>query len=371
MHAGGFAECSSYNQSVIKRMATTLASKGFVVFNVEYRRGRTPDRAIGSIYKTAQEHLAPYRAAQDIRGFFRSMIKRERNKSQFSDEWKIDTANIFIGGFSAGAFTALNVAWYTNSMINSLYSPAVTSTSSGNITTLLGSPDIDFYYGEPDLDFHDFYQPKIKGVCSMWGAIPMPYQPYNNENQQPLFFANSNLTPAILFHGYNDPVFPLLDRPPNYTRNVYLSPPPTSGGIDYNSVSNCVNTSAGIFKVNTSGSSADLINGSSYNIYKILTYYSKRCEIYVDCTMGHGLDDNCTSPPGCYGSDFGSGAINQDQTVDYMATRIAVFFQKVLHPPTTYGNTIFVECANNSIKCQVNTNCTNRSCSNQDIIFEP
>ncbi len=109
-HAGGFAECSNYQLYLITTLATDLAQKGFVVYDAEYRRGVVQD-TINGTYITVQQQLAPYRAEQDERGFFRSMIKKERNKSSFPTEvWRIDTNNIFIGGMSAGAFSALNVA---------------------------------------------------------------------------------------------------------------------------------------------------------------------------------------------------------------------------------------------------------------------
>ncbi|MBS1745718.1 MAG: hypothetical protein JST21_06085 [Bacteroidetes bacterium] len=235
MHAGGFGKCSSYDQYLIKALATLLAGRGFVVYNVEYRRGIDIDTVDNNKYTSVQQYKAPYIAEQDIKGFFRSMIKRERNKSQFNDEWRIDTNNIYMGGTSAGAYTALNVAIYDNAMINALYAPPI---ASGNIQYALGSPDVDFYYGKPDLDFYTFYQPKIKGICSMWGAIPMPYNPYNQLNQQPVFFANAHLVPAILFHGYKDIKFPLLDIPKG-NQNVYLSGMQNSLS-KYNSTTFCI-----------------------------------------------------------------------------------------------------------------------------------
>lgn len=360
MHAGGFGECSSFDLPLINDLAELLAERGFVVFNVEYRRGVVRD-SNNSDYTTAQQHLAPYRTIQDIRGFIRSMIKRERNKSQFNDVWRIDTNDIFIGGTSAGAFTALNVAWYTNSMIYSLYALPI---ASANIQQVLGSPDADFYYGEPDLDFSAFYQPKIKGLFNCWGAIPMPHAGYSNINNQPSFFASAHLTPAILFHGFNDDVFPFANLFPDFKQRVYLSPP--AAGYDFNTVSFCIRTEQGAFSVNDTANTADLINGSSYNIFRVLNAYSKRCEIHVDCQMEHGLDADGSG----YSSNFGTSATNQYQTAVYMASRIAVFFQKILHPPSTWGNMIFVECENTSKNCDTNTNCTNRNCNGDNIFPE-
>jgi hypothetical protein len=376
-HAGGFAECSNYQLYLITTLATDLAQKGFVVYDAEYRRGVVQDGVNGT-YFTVQQQLGPYRAEQDERGFFRSMIKKERNKSSFPDEvWRIDTSNVFIGGMSAGAFSALNVAWYTNAMTYSLFTPPITS---GSINSVLGTPDAeDFYYGEPDLDFYSFYQPKIKAVCSLWGAIQMPWNPYHNINQQPAFFANARLTPAIMFHGYMDPIFPLVDSMP-FPQAVNLSP---AIEPQYNTINYCINN--GPFSLNAFPNVTDLINGSSYNIYKILTYYSIKCELYVDCSMGHGLDDNCClSPPDkkknkktqqctddCnYGSNFGTTASNQAETTEYMSERIAVFFQKILHQSqSSFAHNIFIDCENTSHNCDANTNCTIQGCNGEPIDF--
>jgi hypothetical protein len=64
MHSGGFAECSTLDQPGINNMAEFLAQRGFVVFNVEYRRGIRQDSA-NLANTSAQQYLAPYRAEQD------------------------------------------------------------------------------------------------------------------------------------------------------------------------------------------------------------------------------------------------------------------------------------------------------------------
>jgi len=41
--------------------------------------------------------------------------------------------------------------------------------------------------------------------------------------------------------------------------------------------------------------------------------------------------------------------------------------RKILHPPGTYGNNIFVDCENISKNCTTNTNCGNRSCGSDNL----
>ena len=65
MHGGGISDCSHYvgvGQD-LESLLVGFVLRGFVVFNVEYRRGRILDQnaAFGSV----QQELSNYRAAQD------------------------------------------------------------------------------------------------------------------------------------------------------------------------------------------------------------------------------------------------------------------------------------------------------------------
>jgi hypothetical protein len=198
----------------------------------------------------------------------------------------------------------------------------------------------------------------------MWGAIPMPWAAYHTLASQPSFFSDANLTPAIFFHGYMDQTFPLVDGQP-FSQNVNLSPNKPDTEKVFNSVTFCIKPGFGAFTVDTTATSPDVINGSSYNAYRILSHYGITSELYVDCSMGHGLDND---GPG-YGSNFGTSDTSQIQTEFYMSSRIAVRFQKILHPPGTYGKTVFVDCENTSKTCTTNTNCTIHACGGDEIDF--
>ncbi|HRI22587.1 MAG TPA: hypothetical protein PLA68_16620 [Panacibacter sp.] len=66
-HAGGFSDCSEYEQgNFFSTLGTELAKRGFIVFNVEYRRGRLNDKK--KIYRSVQSVESNYRAIQDGRG---------------------------------------------------------------------------------------------------------------------------------------------------------------------------------------------------------------------------------------------------------------------------------------------------------------
>lgn len=88
-------------------------------------------------------------------------------------------------------------------------------------------------------------------------------------------------------------------------------------------------------------------------------------ELYVDCSMAHGLDTDCvtcggtianktkgTCTPCTYGSSFGTSATNQLQTTVYMAARIAIFSQPIManYPSIlafgAKGRSYFKDCEN-------------------------
>ncbi len=151
-HGGSYDECGSLYNPGIVFLANEYAKRGFVVFNVEYRRGVLIDpRKIltgpfaGTQYTSAQQLLAIYRASQDARGAIRSIIKRQRNHSaSFSDDpYQIDTNKLFVGGVSAGSIVAMNAVYYQKQfMIDAAYP---------GVSTALGSIDQNFYYGDPSV----------------------------------------------------------------------------------------------------------------------------------------------------------------------------------------------------------------------------
>ena len=123
-HGGGFSDCSDYGgEKGIKFYCKEFAKRGFVAFNIEYRRGRLKDTGIviadGGSYLSSSNLLATYRAFQDGRGALRSIIARQTG--QLKTPYRIDTENIFVGGASSGAFIALSMAYYNSDMIDELF----------------------------------------------------------------------------------------------------------------------------------------------------------------------------------------------------------------------------------------------------------
>ena len=106
-HGGSFDECSDRQNPGIVYICRELAKRGFIVFNVEYRRGvlidtRKPYAGYKYKYVSAQQILAIYRASQDVRGAVRTIIYKQRTNGNDA-AYKIDTNKLFLGGISAGS----------------------------------------------------------------------------------------------------------------------------------------------------------------------------------------------------------------------------------------------------------------------------
>ena len=93
-HGGGFAEGSKED---FDSLATSLAQSGYVAATIQYRL-LAGDNA--SLQKGVVD------AVHDMRAAVRFFTK--------DNQYNIDTQNIFIGGFSAGAVTALHYAYFDN-----------------------------------------------------------------------------------------------------------------------------------------------------------------------------------------------------------------------------------------------------------------
>ena len=110
-HGGAFI-AGNKNDTSIKDMCQTFASRGYVTASVEYRLGMvSDDRAWNCNYPdyscvfaadSAEWARAYYRSIQDGKGALRFLINHYQN-------YGIDTSNIFLAGESAGSFIALGI----------------------------------------------------------------------------------------------------------------------------------------------------------------------------------------------------------------------------------------------------------------------
>jgi alpha/beta superfamily hydrolase len=143
-HGGSFISGSSTNSDVVA-LSQAFAKKGYVCASINYRLGLTPFDSIGAV-------RAVLRAVQDMKASVRFFYKDKLT----TNTYKIDTNNIFVGGSSAGAITALHLAYLNKSCeINYYLTPS-------SLITLGG---MEGYSG------NQCYSSKVKGVINLCGAL--------------------------------------------------------------------------------------------------------------------------------------------------------------------------------------------------------
>ena len=165
MHGGAFY-FGSKDDDAITGWCRHLASMGYVTASIDYRIGFLP--TLPSIQR------AGYRAVQDAHAAVRYLVAHH-------DEYDIDTSLIFVGGCSAGAITALNLAYMTNDSRPEFSYSGFGRNDLGAIDTCGNAIKADF---------------TIKGIVDMWGALP-----------DTVMMRGSSI-PILAFHGDNDDIVP-------------------------------------------------------------------------------------------------------------------------------------------------------------------
>ena len=163
LHGGAFY-VGDKKDTAITLWCQHLASLGYVAVSANYRMGFLPTK--GEIERTG------YMALQDAHAAMRYLVSK-------AEELQIDTNLIFVGGASAGAITALNLAFMRDkdrpNKVLKRQNELGTIASSGNSIKA---------------SFH------IKAVANLWGAV------YNTN-----ILENSN-TDIVSFHGDADQIVP-------------------------------------------------------------------------------------------------------------------------------------------------------------------
>ena len=111
IHGGAFL-AGDKGESNITSICKQFAKRGYVTASINYRLGFISDKLAWNcnypnyscIFATdsAEWYRAYFRAIQDGKGALRYLINRHKT-------FRIDTANVFLAGESAGAFTALGI----------------------------------------------------------------------------------------------------------------------------------------------------------------------------------------------------------------------------------------------------------------------
>lgn len=173
IHAGGFL-IGDKGTPDASDICNDFAKAGYVAVSVNYRLGYPNSGNPGDCTaKRSDQQKAIYRALQDANAAMRFVINK-------ADEYGIDKNNIFAGGASAGAITALNMVYCTQAYCNSQL-PGIEQ-ELGGLSNSVNSITQNF---------------TIKGVSNGWGVI-----------SDSTLITASNAVPTISFHGTDDNVCP-------------------------------------------------------------------------------------------------------------------------------------------------------------------
>jgi poly(3-hydroxybutyrate) depolymerase len=165
VHGGSFIAGSKTDPDV-KALSERFALKGYACASIDYRLGFFP-------FDSANAVKAVVRAVQDLKAAIRYFYKDAQSTNQF----KIDTNHIFIGGSSAGAITALHVAYLNDECEFNDYMSSSTLANLGGLEGNSGNPG---------------YSTKVHAVINGCGALAR----YN--------WLEAGDVPLCSVHGTND-----------------------------------------------------------------------------------------------------------------------------------------------------------------------
>ena len=169
IHGGAFFNGDKETEGLV-RWARHFASLGYVVSSINYRIGFRP---------TLNEvERAGYRAVQDANAAVRFLLK--------ADSLAIDPCLVFVAGTSAGAITALNLAYMMDKDRPEITRGGMLG-DEGRIDAIVPPDTCKF---------------SIRAVGNLWGAVADTAMLYNRQ------------VPVISFHSENDPIVPFKSEHP-------------------------------------------------------------------------------------------------------------------------------------------------------------
>lgn len=239
IHGGAFFNGDKASETYTK-WSTHFAAMGFVVASINYRMGFLPS--------ADQIDCAGYRAAQDAHAAMRYMV-------HYASKYRINTDWIFVGGTSAGAITALNLAFMRNKN-------RPQSTKGNLFKSDLG--DIESVSPQYKENF------SIKAVANMWGAV-------HDINM----IANAK-TSIISFHGDADNIVPYgYDYPFNDVLDPIKIALRNDNSADAKSIKN-------LFSMPLNRTMTNKMYGSSL-VHKMAKAKGNRSKLFTYPGGGHSL----------------------------------------------------------------------------------
>lgn len=145
VHGGSFLGGTKTDMDV-QALSRSFAQKGYACASIDYRTGFFPIDSANAV-------KAVVRAVQDLKGAIRFFYK---DVATGTNVYNIDTNRIYIGGSSAGAITALHVAYLDEVCEISGYLNQTVINQLGGLEGASGNPG---------------YSSKIQGVINLCGAL--------------------------------------------------------------------------------------------------------------------------------------------------------------------------------------------------------
>jgi para-nitrobenzyl esterase len=175
IHGGAFY-AGSEKDSNAKFLCASFAKKGYVTASIGYRLGIAWRPGISKADSINLQLEAVYRANQDARAAIRYIKK-------YSAFGRLDTTRIFVVGGSAGAATAINVAYLENNELSADF--------------LVRNGPVDLQ-GIGGFDYSGF-SAKVKGIVNIEGFI------YDSS------WIDTGDIPIFSFYGTSDPFYRFFD----------------------------------------------------------------------------------------------------------------------------------------------------------------
>ena len=171
MHAGSFTG-GTRDMADMVTLCESFAKRGYVTASIDYRLNPNPSALTDSIniMTTVVEDIGDAKAA----------IRYFRQDYDNGDNYGIDPDQIYVGGYSAGAIIAVNLAYLDNISEAPQFIQNIINNNGG----------IEGNSGNPG------YSSDVKGVINIAGAV---YKPY---------IIDSNDEPIVSVQAVNDGVVP-------------------------------------------------------------------------------------------------------------------------------------------------------------------
>ncbi|MDB4340304.1 T9SS type A sorting domain-containing protein [Crocinitomicaceae bacterium] len=272
VHGGSFIGGSKTDPDMVE-FSERFSKMGYACASIDYRLGFFP-------FDSANAVKAVVRAVQDLRGAVRYFYKDKQTVNQY----KIDTNKIFIGGSSAGAITALHMAYLDDACKISDYLNESTISSMGGLEGTSGSTG---------------YSSDIQGVVNGCGALAR--YSWIEIDDVPLCSIHGTADDVVKYNrGVVDPGTPLMyldgsrmlhERACAIGLEEYFYTFPGAGHVPYISNASIMNTTVDFirdFLVKQMGCDEAILQPENDPMETAFLYPINDCD-------GNPIDDECTS----------------------------------------------------------------------------